>query len=120
MSDVKLYAVRAKPTGRGWELHIPGVATITADELAGAHRLVRNYIMSRLDGTYAGFDVMIIPALGPLADDFQMALGALDDAKRRYADIVGELHRLGVSEQDALILTRWADSKDPADGGKRP
>lgn len=103
------YAVTARRWARGWELHIADVGVTQSPTLAGAEKMVREYIALAFDlDTEDGFDVRITPEVDAeiareLADARQAAKDA-EAAQRaaatRWREVARRLHRGGMSGND--------------------
>jgi hypothetical protein len=59
------YKVVAKRWAHGWDLHIDGVGVTQSHSLAGAERMVRDYVIMDLDVDPGSFDVEITPEVDP-------------------------------------------------------
>lgn len=81
------YDVTAKRWAHGWELHIDGVGVTQSRTLAGAVRMVRDYLALDLGGEPESYDVAITPELdGDLAAEAETARQAVRDAERAQRD----------------------------------
>ncbi len=77
------YHVTAKRWAHGWELHIDGVGVTQSRTLAGAVRMVRDYLALDLGGEPESYDVSITPELdGDLATEAEAARQAVREAEQ--------------------------------------
>lgn len=81
------YHVTAKRWAHGWELHIDGIGITQSRTLAGAVRMVRDYLVLDLGGDPTSYDVVITPELdGDLATEAETARQAVREAERAQRD----------------------------------
>lgn len=109
---MKTYNVTAKRWKHGWELHIDDVGVTQSKTLAGAEKMVRDYIALDLDVPEDSFDALIVVELD------ERVAAAIDRAKVAVADaasaqlaaanlsrrVVHWLKDDGLSGQDVAIL----------------
>ncbi|MGH4018876.1 MAG: hypothetical protein ACRDT0_06460 [Pseudonocardiaceae bacterium] len=112
------YRVAARRWAHGWELHIvDGEAEVGVTQsrtLAGAERMVRDYLALDLGGGPEDFTVFITPELdGSLAAEAEAARQAVRDAEQaqrnaaaRSRDVARRLKAAGLSGADIAAVLK--------------